>query len=178
MEQRLAGGDDGHPQDFVDVRNPLGATKKCRFVESEHLVADDSYLWTPPGLNADQVSGINATVSLRETTIRWLGGSNSLSLSILPQIEAYFSEIPRDKVPKLGWPGQEYRAHQLAVQLPRQDLALAHCRFVDKDFEALFQDFVDTRNICALDIGQARVANANHFVSLLRIISFHFNCRP
>lgn len=82
------------------------------------------------------------------------------------QIEAYFAQIPVQKVPKLASAGEKFRAQQLSKQIPRQDLALAYCKFIDDEYKTVFQEFVDTRNICALDIGYVRPANENNSVSL------------
>jgi len=73
------------------------------------------------------------------------------------QIEQYFSKLPEHKVPRLGTPGEKYRDRQLIVQLPKQDLALAYCKFIEPDNWKLFEDFVNTRNECALDIGYIKI---------------------
>ncbi|CAG2122074.1 unnamed protein product, partial [Medioppia subpectinata] len=72
-------------------------------------------------------------------------------------IEQYFSQLPANKVPRLGTPGEKYRDRQLIVQLPKQDLALAYCKFIEPDNWKLFEDFVNTRNECALDIGFIKI---------------------
>lgn len=72
------------------------------------------------------------------------------------QIEEYFKELPNHQVPRLGTAGEKYRDRQLILQLPKQDLAAAYCKFLEKDFFKGFEDFVNTRNEMALDIGYVR----------------------
>ncbi|GFR32615.1 prickle planar cell polarity protein 3 [Trichonephila clavata] len=72
------------------------------------------------------------------------------------RIEEYFSQLPNHLVPQLGTPGEKYRDRQLILQLPKQDLAAAYCKFLEKDFVKNFEDFVNTRNEMALDIGYVR----------------------
>lgn len=69
------------------------------------------------------------------------------------QIDRYFRELPNHKVPKAGSPGEKYRDKQLILQLPKQDLALPYCKFLEREHHKAFEDFVNTRNECALDIG-------------------------
>ncbi|GBM92440.1 hypothetical protein AVEN_8969-1 [Araneus ventricosus] len=71
-------------------------------------------------------------------------------------IEDYFRQLPNHLVPQLGTPGEKYRDRQLILQLPKQDLAAAYCKFLEKDFVKSFEDFVNTRNEMALDIGYVR----------------------
>ncbi|CAN7982529.1 unnamed protein product, partial [Ixodes pacificus] len=74
------------------------------------------------------------------------------------KIEEYFSQLPNHKVPRLGTPGEKYRDRQLIVQLPKQDLALAYCKFLERECQRSFEDFVNARNEIALDIGYVREA--------------------
>ncbi|KAE8737532.1 hypothetical protein FOCC_FOCC017004, partial [Frankliniella occidentalis] len=69
------------------------------------------------------------------------------------KIAEYFSALPADKVPQLGGPGEKHRDRQLVSQLPKQDLALAYCRHVEKQHHASYEDFIHARNEIALDIG-------------------------
>ncbi|XP_022692622.1 uncharacterized protein LOC111262557, partial [Varroa jacobsoni] len=69
------------------------------------------------------------------------------------KIDRYFRELPNHKVPKASSPGEKYRDKQLILQLPKQDLALPYCKFLEKEHHKAFEDFVNTRNECALDIG-------------------------
>ncbi|XP_064628367.1 prickle planar cell polarity protein 3-A-like isoform X2 [Lineus longissimus] len=44
------------------------------------------------------------------------------------KIMEYMSQLPNDKVPKLGTPGEKKRNIQLIYQLPKQDLSEEYCR--------------------------------------------------
>ena len=64
--------------------------------------------------------------------------------------------LPKDKVPKRASIGDRWRERQLAYQLPRQDLALAYCRYVEAQNHVSYQDFVAARNDIALDIAYVK----------------------
>ncbi|XP_076331853.1 four and a half LIM domains protein 3-like isoform X3 [Tachypleus tridentatus] len=72
------------------------------------------------------------------------------------KVEEYFAQLPNHKVPRLGTPGEKYRDKQLMLQLPKQDLALAYCKFLEREYYQNFEDFVNARNEIALDIGYVR----------------------
>lgn len=82
------------------------------------------------------------------------------------QIEEYMSQLPNHKVPRLHTPGEKYRNKQLVVQLPRQDLAAAYCKHLSTVAEQrAFEDFVNTRNEMALDIGYVNAVLEKSVVS-------------
>ncbi|XP_054164060.1 four and a half LIM domains protein 2-like isoform X3 [Oppia nitens] len=72
-------------------------------------------------------------------------------------IEQYFLQLPVQKVPRLGTQGQKYRDRQIIMQLPKQDLALAYCKFVERENWKYFEDFVHNRNVNALEIGSIKL---------------------
>lgn len=51
-----------------------------------------------------------------------------------------------------------------AFQLPRQDLALAYCRYVEPQNHTSYQDFVAARNDIALDIAYVKETNTRALV--------------
>ncbi|XP_015605900.1 zinc finger protein 845 isoform X3 [Cephus cinctus] len=69
------------------------------------------------------------------------------------KVEEYFSMLPEIMVPRLGSPGERYRDRQLAIQLPKQDLARAYCRHLEPQHSTSADDFMAARNEIALDIG-------------------------
>uniref|UniRef100_A0A0A1XJS9 Four and a half LIM domains protein 2 n=1 Tax=Zeugodacus cucurbitae TaxID=28588 RepID=A0A0A1XJS9_ZEUCU len=89
---------------------------------------DLGYTWVPPGIRASS------------------------------RINRYFEQLPLDKVPKIGAEGARYREQQIAYQLPKQDLSLQHCKHLEEQHEASFEDFVTARNEIALDIGYIKDA--------------------
>ncbi|XP_049315451.1 prickle planar cell polarity protein 3 isoform X3 [Bactrocera dorsalis] len=89
---------------------------------------DLGYTWVPPGIRASS------------------------------RINRYFEQLPLEKVPKIGSEGARYREQQIAYQLPKQDLSLQHCKHLEEQHEASFEDFVTARNEIALDIGYIKDA--------------------
>lgn len=59
-------------------------------------------------------------------------------------------------MPKIGSTGEKYRDKQLVYQLPRQDLTINYCKFVETEHRASYDDFVAARNEIALDVGFVR----------------------
>ncbi|CAD1479218.1 unnamed protein product, partial [Heterotrigona itama] len=72
------------------------------------------------------------------------------------KVEEYFSMLPEISVPRLGTPGERYRDRQLAIQLPKQDLATAYCRHLNPKHVNSADDFMTARNEIALDIGSVQ----------------------
>ena len=64
--------------------------------------------------------------------------------------------LPEISVPRLGTPGERYRDRQLAIQLPKQDLATAYCRHLNPKHVNSADDFMTARNEIALDIGSVQ----------------------
>lgn len=85
------------------------------------------------------------------------------------QIEEYFSMLPEIAIPRLGTPGERHRDRQLAIQLPKQDLARAYCRHLDPKHASSADDFMAARNEIALDIGSVQEVLER---DLVRIYSF------
>lgn len=56
-----------------------------------------------------------------------------------------------------------------AFQLPRQDLALAYCRYVEDQNHTSYQDFVAARNDIALDIAYVKETNTRALVCIFLI---------
>jgi prickle len=69
------------------------------------------------------------------------------------KVQRYFDSIPNEKVPKIGGQGESYRDKQLALQLPKQDLAMSYCKHIEIQNRGSYEDFVTARNEIALDIG-------------------------
>jgi len=87
-------------------------------------------------------------------------------------MEEYFSMLPEIAVPRLGTPGERHRDRQLAIQLPKQDLARAYCRHLDPKHASSADDFMAARNEIALDIGSVQEVLERDLVS--RTFSFQY----
>lgn len=61
-------------------------------------------------------------------------------------------------MPKIGSSGERHRDKQLAIQLPKQDLAMTYCKHVEAQDCSSYEDFVAARNEIALDIGYVKDA--------------------
>lgn len=73
--------------------------------------------------------------------------------------------LPEVSVPRLGTPGERYRDRQLAIQLPKQDLARAYCRHLNPKHASSADDFMAARNEIALDIGSVQEVLERDIVS-------------
>ncbi|XP_033231869.1 zinc finger protein 845 isoform X2 [Belonocnema kinseyi] len=83
------------------------------------------------------------------------------------KVEEYFSMLPEISVPRLGSTGERIRDRQLAVQLPKQDLARAYCRHLDPKYFITADAFMAARNEIALDIGTVKeVLEKDFFCSI------------
>ncbi|XP_064544445.1 prickle planar cell polarity protein 3 isoform X4 [Drosophila montana] len=89
---------------------------------------DLGYTWVPPGVRASS------------------------------RVNRYFDQLPDEKVPRLGSEGARLREQQISYQLPKQDLSLEHCKHLEVQHEASFEDFVTARNEIALDIAYIKDA--------------------
>ncbi|XP_045472469.1 uncharacterized protein LOC123679123 isoform X2 [Harmonia axyridis] len=76
------------------------------------------------------------------------------------QVAQYYSLFPSHEVPKMGSEGEVYRSQRLVKQLPKQDLSLNVCKFVETNQKGSFQDFIQARNEIALDIGYVKTASS------------------
>lgn len=47
--------------------------------------------------------------------------------------------MPSEEVPKLGSKGESIRSQRIVRQLPKQDLALSACKFVEPEFASSYQ---------------------------------------
>jgi hypothetical protein len=111
--------------DFVDVRQQLGLGPPPR-----------------PDLQADRDTALKFGYT-------WVPPG-------LPRnkVNDYMQQLDNNKIPKLGSIGKKYHDMQLVVQLPRQDLAIEHCRHLKADTQReSFDEFGRTRDSEALDIG-------------------------
>lgn len=61
--------------------------------------------------------------------------------------------------------GETYRAKQLNLQLPKQDLGIAWCKYLEKSNHTHYDQFINFRNQNSLDVGYVRGANEKNCVS-------------
>lgn len=94
----------------------------------------------------------------------------TLRQEIISEIDEYFKELPIEKVRRyrvdvgIEEDFERSREEQLMWQLPRQDIALAYCKYVEPEFWSHFEHFVNIRNTHALDIGYEKSAGEFHML--------------
>nr|CAH7740968.1 unnamed protein product [Callosobruchus chinensis] len=79
------------------------------------------------------------------------------------QVDQYYSTLPSEDVPKLGSRGETVRSQRIVRQLPKQDLSLSACKFVESQYESSYKDFISGRNQVALDVALAKPTPPNSF---------------
>lgn len=57
----------------------------------------------------------------------------------LLQVDQYYSTLPSEEVPKLGSKGEMIRSQRIVRQLPKQDLSLSACKFVEPEYASSYQ---------------------------------------
>ncbi|KAL6425260.1 hypothetical protein ACFW04_009473 [Cataglyphis niger] len=124
----------------------------CKCPREAHDVCHEEWVSVRSrlGLKGDESNG-PIGVDPRERGLAWAPPG-------LPshKIEEYFSMLPEIAIPRLGTPGERHRDRQLAIQLPKQDLARAYCRHLDPKHASSADDFMAARNEIALDIGSVQ----------------------
>ncbi|XP_024888422.1 prickle planar cell polarity protein 3 isoform X5 [Temnothorax curvispinosus] len=124
----------------------------CKCPREAHDVCHEEWVSVRSrlGLKGDESNG-PIGVDPRERGLAWAPPG-------LPshKVEEYFSMLPEIAVPRLGTPGERHRDRQLAIQLPKQDLARAYCRHLDPKHASSADDFMAARNEIALDIGSVQ----------------------
>ncbi|XP_072375221.1 prickle planar cell polarity protein 3-like, partial [Diabrotica undecimpunctata] len=55
------------------------------------------------------------------------------------QVDQYYSTLPSEEVPKLGSKGETNRSQRIVRQLPKQDLSLSACKFVEPQNQASYE---------------------------------------
>ncbi|XP_020280380.1 uncharacterized protein LOC109853064 isoform X1 [Pseudomyrmex gracilis] len=125
---------------------------RCKCPRENHDVCHEEWVSVRSrlGLKGDESSG-PISVDPREKGLAWAPPG-------LPwhKVEEYFTMLPEISVPRLGTPGERHRDRQLAIQLPKQDLARAYCRHLNPKDASSADDFMAARNEIALDIGSVQ----------------------
>ena len=132
------------------------------------IISNDSILYTSRWLETHRIPMGGGVMSLQLEThndryfhewflwilkIDWIGFA---MFFFHGQADEFMCCLPPTKVPKRGTSGERWRERQLAIQLPRQDLALAYCRYVEPCNHRSYQDFIAARNDIALDIAYVK----------------------
>ncbi|GJQ70359.1 hypothetical protein Trydic_g22792 [Trypoxylus dichotomus] len=125
--------------------------KSCKCARDNHEIIAEQGAKIRLGLSTNQDTGISDPRSLGYSFV-------PPGLTTARQVDQFYSTLPPQEVPRLGTKGEQVRSERLVKQLPRQDLALTACKFIEADHRSGYEDFIAARNEIALDIGVARVA--------------------
>ncbi|XP_030385545.1 four and a half LIM domains protein 2 isoform X6 [Scaptodrosophila lebanonensis] len=146
----------GITSDFTKF--PLKSARKtcqsCKCPREAHAIYQQQTTNVHERLGFKVVSPAEASVDPRDLGYTWVpSGARVSSL-----ISRYFDQLPLDKVPRIGSEGARFREQQISYQLPKQDLSLEHCKHLEVQYEASYEDFVTARNEIALDIAYIKDA--------------------
>lgn len=113
------------PRDGHEVIAEHGARSRLGFITNNDGLDARSlgYTFVPPGLStARQVSNF----LMKNLLLNYY----NIDLIFL-QVEYYYGALPTIDVPKMGSKGETIRSQRIVKQLPKQDLDLAACKFVE-----------------------------------------------
>ncbi|XP_037881608.1 prickle planar cell polarity protein 3-like [Glossina fuscipes] len=128
--------------------------QSCKCPREAHAIYQQQTTSVHERLGFKVVSPADSGVEPRDLGYTWVPpGIRSSS-----RINRYFEQLPNNKVPKIGTEGARYREQQISYQLPKQDLSLQHCKHLEDQYEASYEDFVTARNEISLDIGYVKDA--------------------
>lgn len=126
--------------------------QSCKCPREAHAIYQQQTTNVHERLGFKLVSPADSGVEARDLGFTWVPPGVRAS----SRINRYFEQLPDEMVPRLGSEGACSRERQISYQLPKQDLSLEHCKHLEVQHEASFEDFVTARNEIALDIGKTR----------------------
>lgn len=124
--------------------------QSCKCPREAHAIYQQQTTNVHERLGFKLVSPADSGVEPRDLGYTWVPPGVRVS----SRVNRYFEQLPEEKVPRLGSEGARLREQQISYQLPKQDLSLEHCKHLEVQHEASFEDFVTARNEIALDIGK------------------------
>ncbi|XP_017128261.1 prickle planar cell polarity protein 3 isoform X1 [Drosophila gunungcola] len=128
--------------------------QSCKCPREAHAIYQQQTTNVHERLGFKLVSPADSGVEARDLGFTWVPpGARASS-----RINRYFEQLPEEAVPRLGSDGACSRERQISYQLPKQDLSLEHCKHLEVQHEASFEDFVTARNEIALDIAYIKDA--------------------
>ncbi|KAI8041015.1 hypothetical protein M5D96_005265 [Drosophila gunungcola] len=120
--------------------------QSCKCPREAHAIYQQQTTNVHERLGFKLVSPADSGVEARDLGFTWVPpGARASS-----RINRYFEQLPEEAVPR--------RERQISYQLPKQDLSLEHCKHLEVQHEASFEDFVTARNEIALDIAYIKDA--------------------
>ncbi|XP_036671909.2 prickle planar cell polarity protein 3 isoform X4 [Drosophila suzukii] len=128
--------------------------QSCKCPREAHAIYQQQTTNVHERLGFKLVSPADSGVEARDLGFTWVPPGLRASSRII----RYFEQLPDEAVPRLGSEGACSRERQISYQLPKQDLSLEHCKHLEVQHEASFEDFVTARNEIALDIAYIKDA--------------------
>ncbi|XP_034483973.1 prickle planar cell polarity protein 3-like isoform X2 [Drosophila innubila] len=128
--------------------------QSCKCPREAHAIYQQQTTNVHERLGFKLVSPADSGVEPRDLGYTWVPPGVRVS----SRVNRYFDQLPEEKVPRLGSEGARVREQQISYQLPKQDLSLEHCKHLEVQHEASFEDFVTARNEIALDIAYIKDA--------------------
>ncbi|XP_017028237.1 prickle planar cell polarity protein 3 isoform X4 [Drosophila kikkawai] len=128
--------------------------QSCKCPREAHAIYQQQTTNVHERLGFKLVSPADSGVEARDLGFTWVPPGVRAS----SRINRYFEQLPEEVVPRLGSEGACSRERQISYQLPKQDLSLEHCKHLEVQHEASFEDFVTARNEIALDIAYIKDA--------------------
>ncbi|XP_043648977.1 prickle planar cell polarity protein 3 isoform X3 [Drosophila teissieri] len=128
--------------------------QSCKCPREAHAIYQQQTTNVHERLGFKLVSPADSGVEARDLGFTWVPPGARAST----RINRYFEQLPDELVPRLGSEGACSRERQISYQLPKQDLSLEHCKHLEVQHEASFEDFVTARNEIALDIAYIKDA--------------------
>ncbi|XP_016965394.1 prickle planar cell polarity protein 3 isoform X5 [Drosophila biarmipes] len=128
--------------------------QSCKCPREAHAIYQQQTTNVHERLGFKLVSPADSGVEARDLGFTWVPPG----LRASSRINRYFEQLPDEAVPRLGSEGACSRERQISYQLPKQDLSLEHCKHLEVQHEASFEDFVTARNEIALDIAYIKDA--------------------
>ncbi|KMZ00137.1 prickle planar cell polarity protein 3 isoform X4 [Drosophila sechellia] len=128
--------------------------QSCKCPREAHAIYQQQTTNVHERLGFKLVSPADSGVEARDLGFTWVPPGVRAS----SRINRYFEQLPDEMVPRLGSEGACSRERQISYQLPKQDLSLEHCKHLEVQHEASFEDFVTARNEIALDIAYIKDA--------------------
>ncbi|XP_069128903.1 testin-like isoform X1 [Argopecten irradians] len=124
----------------------------CKCPRDAHDVYNENFVNVRDRLGWKRVDDPNSLVT-KDQTIKegytWVPSGLSSE-----QIQDYMDQLPNNKIPVIGSPGERYRDLQLIRQLPKQDLSISYNKMLSIATEKKeYKIFQELRDNIAMDIG-------------------------
>ncbi|XP_023031868.2 prickle planar cell polarity protein 3 isoform X4 [Drosophila willistoni] len=139
-----------------DVKEQRKTCQSCKCPREAHAIYQQqtTNVHERLGFKPMTPSHADSSIEARDLGYTWVPPGVRVS----SRINRYFEQLPEELVPRVNSEGACNRERQIAYQLPKQDLSLEHCKHLEVQHVASFEDFVTARNEIVLDIAYIKDA--------------------